>query len=60
MQHPVTDFLGAALIPVLCPDIAAGTPCHIHLVLIAVLTVRALPDKLSVLFDNPDFAVITA
>ena len=36
MQHPVLDLLGAALVPELGADVAAGPPGHIHLVLVGV------------------------
>ena len=30
VQHPLLDFLGSALVPVLGSDVAAGTAGHIH------------------------------
>ena len=60
MQHAVLDFLRSALIPELRADIAAGSSCNIHLVLVTVVALRALPEELSVLLNNADFAVVAA
>ena len=42
MQHTVADFLRPSLVPELGSDIAAGTACNRHLVLVTVAAVRAL------------------
>ena len=49
MEDSFLDLLGAPLIPVLRTDIAASTSCTVHLGLIAVVTVGALPNELAVL-----------
>ena len=48
MQNPFFDFLGAALIPILSSDVAAGSARDVHGRLIFVAAVRALPDELVV------------
>ena len=58
VQHTVFDFLGSSLIPVLCADVAAGAPCHIHLALVSIATLGAYPDQLAVILLNLNFAVI--
>ena len=61
MEYSLLDLLCPPLIPELSSDIAAGTSCDIHLVLVTVSTVGALPYKLSIsvsyYFDLP---IITA
>ena len=47
VQYTVADFLGAALVPELGADIAAGTAGYSKLVLVAVAAVRAFPYKLA-------------
>ena len=37
MEDTVADFFRAALVPELGADVAAGTPGHIHLVLVLSL-----------------------
>ena len=49
MEYSFLDLLGTSLIPVLGTDVAAGTSCNVHLGLIAVVTVGALPNELAVL-----------
>ena len=53
MQHPFLDFLGSSLVPELSSDVAAGSSGYVHLILVRVAAVGALPDKLSmlILFD---------
>ena len=60
MQHPVPDFLRPSLVPVLGADIPAGTTGDIHLALVLVAAVRAVPDELAVFLDNLDLAVVAA
>lgn len=61
MKYPFLDFLGPSLIPELGADIAAGTPCHIHGILIPVSAAGAFPYKLSFIITyNLDFPVKTA
>ena len=61
MQHAVADFLRPSLVPELGSDIAAGTACNRHLVLVTVAAVRALPDQLTCLIlDDFDLTVIAA
>ena len=47
MQYPVTDLLGASLVPELGADVAAGAAGNCQLVLVAVAAVGALPDQLA-------------
>ena len=44
MKDPVTNFLGAALVPELGADVAAGTAGHIHFALVGVAAFGASPD----------------
>lgn len=61
MQNPLPNFLRASLIPELRTDIPAGTPCHIHLILVGIAAVRTLPDKLPVrIFHDLNLPVIIA
>ena len=60
MQHPVPDLLGPALVPELGPDVAAGPAGHIHLVLVRVAALGALPDQLAVFLHDLDLAVPAA
>ena len=60
MQHTVLDFGGAALVPELGTDVAAGTAGNVQLALVAVMAVRAFPHQLAVIFHNLDFTVIAA
>ena len=60
MQDPVPDLLGPALVPELCADVAAGPAGHIHLVLIRVAALGALPDQLAIVFHNLDLTVPAA
>ena len=61
MKYSFLDLLSPALIPELGSDVAAGTSCNIHLVLVAVSAVGAFPDELSVLIaDDLDLSVISA
>ncbi len=48
MKYPFLYFLSTSLIPELRSDISAGATCDVHLILISVMTLRALPDKLAV------------
>ena len=60
MKHSLFNLLGSSLIPELCADIAACTAGYTHLVLVAVATMWALPDKLAsalFLYDF-DFSVV--
>ena len=60
MQHSILDLGGAALIPELGADVAAGAAGNVHLVLIRVAAVRAAPDELAVVLDDLDLAVKAA
>ena len=57
MQHAVLDLLRAALVPELGADIAAGAAGHVHLILIGVAALGALPDQLAVLLHDLDLTV---
>ena len=52
MKHSLLNLLSSSLIPELCSDISASSSCNIHLILITVSAVRALPYKLSVIICN--------
>lgn len=58
VQHAVADFLGTTLIPELGTDVATGTTSHVHLGLIAVAALRALPDELAVVFHDLDLTIV--
>ena len=60
MQHSVLDLGGAALIPELGADVAAGAAGNVQLVLVTVVAFGALPDQLAVLLHNLNLAVIAA
>ena len=60
MQHSILDLGGAALIPELGADVAAGAAGDIQLVLVAVVTLRALPNQLAVLLHDLDLAIVAA
>ena len=60
VQDPVTNFLGAALVPELGADVAAGTAGHIHLALVGVAALGASPDQLAVFLHDLDLAVPAA
>ena len=60
MKYPVLDFLRSALIPELRSDITARSARHVHLGLVAVVAVRALPKKLPVLFRDQDLPIVSA
>ena len=60
MQHAVLDLGGAALVPELGADVAAGTAGHVQLVLVTVMAVGALPHQLAVILHDLDLAVVTA
>ena len=60
MQHAVADLLGSTLVPELGTDVAARTTGDIHLLLVAVAAVGALPHQLTVVLDNLDLAIVAA
>ena len=60
MQHSFFNLLRSALIPELRTDIAAGTACNIHFVLVLIAAVGANPNEFAVFFGNLDFTVIAA
>ena len=60
MQHSVLDFLCSALVPELGADVAAGPAGHVHLVLVPVVAVGALPHQLAVVLHDLDLAVKAA
>lgn len=61
MQNSLFDLLRAALVPVLCADVAAGATGHVHGFLVVVAAVRAFPDQLVVLvFNNLNLAGVAA
>ena len=41
VQNPILDLLGAALVPELGPDIAAGAAGHVQLILVGIAAVGA-------------------
>ena len=59
MNKSVLNLLCPALVPILATNVAAGTACHIHFMLVTVSTVRTLPDQLYSIIDNLDFPIVT-
>ena len=58
VEDSVLDFLCTALVPELGADVAAGSSCDAHLVLVAVAAVRAFPDEFAgFIFDDADFSI---
>ena len=57
MQNAVANFFGATLVPELGANVAAGTASNVELFLVAVAAMRALPNQLSVVFDDLNLAV---
>ena len=60
VQHPVFDLLGAALVPELGTDVAAGTPGHVHFALIPIAALGADPNQLVVIFLDLDLSIVAA
>ena len=60
MQHAVLDLLGAALVPELGADVAAGAAGHVQLALVTVAALGALPHQLAVVLHDVDLAVVAA
>ena len=55
------DFLRSTLIPVIQADVAAGTPRNVHLALIGIPAVGALPNQLAaIVVHNLDFLIPAA
>ena len=48
VKNSFLNFLSSTLIPVLSTDITTGTSCNVHLGLVTVVTVGALPNELAV------------
>ena len=51
MKYAVLDLLGTALVPELGTNIATGTTSNVHLGLVTVAAVWALPNQLAVLAE---------
>ena len=60
MNNSVSDFLSTSLIPEIASNVTAGTPCNIHLTLVTVTTIWALPYQLAVIFNDFNLAVVAA
>ena len=60
MKHPLLDLLSSSLIPELGANVSAGTSGNVHLVLITVSALRALPYQLAVVLDDLYLAVVAA
>ena len=60
MYHSVTNLLRSALITEIAYNVAAGTPCNIHLALVTVAALGAFPHQLAVVLDDLDLAVVAA
>lgn len=52
MEYAIFDLLRTSLVPELRTDIATGTTCNVHLILVAVATLRAFPYELTVVVSN--------
>ena len=58
MQNSVLYLACSSLVPILCADVTAGSSCDVHLGLICVAALGALPDELSVFVAfNDDLTV---
>ena len=59
MKYSVSDLFSPTLIPELGPDVTAGTSGYIHLGLIVVMTIGALPNQPPSLFifDDLDLSI---
>lgn len=57
MQHSIPDLLRPSLVPELASNIATSPAGNIHLALVGIPTLRALPHQLIALFDDLDFAI---
>ena len=61
MKYAVADFLRPALVPVLGANVAAGASGDVHLRLVGVAALRAVPDEFAVgVFLDLDLAVVAA
>ena len=61
MEHSFLNFLSSTLVPILCSNIAAGSSCNVHLILIAVAALGAFPNELAVvILLNKNLAIKTA
>ena len=60
MHYAVSDFGCTSLIPILAAKVSTSSAADLHFGLIAVVTVRAFPEKLSVFFDDFNFVVPAA
>ena len=58
VKDAILDFLRTTLVPELRTNISAGTARNVHLILIAVFTMRALPHQFAVILNNLDLAII--
>jgi len=58
VQHAVLDLFGATLVPELGADVATGAACDVHLGLVTVAAVGALPDELAVILHDLDLTVV--
>ena len=57
MEHAGIDLSGLSNIPEIFPQIATGSPCHIHFIMVFVAAVRALP--FHIIIDD-DLAILAA
>ena len=60
MENSLLDFLGTALIPELGSYVSACSSGYVHLVLICIAALRALPYQLAVFFYDFYFTVEAA
>ena len=61
MKNSILNFACSSLVPILCSYVTAGPSGNVHLGLIAVLAVGALPNKLAVsILNDHDLTVISA
>ena len=60
MQHAVADLLGSTLVPELGTDVTARATGDIHLLLVTIAAIGALPHQLAVILDNLDLTVVAA
>ena len=57
MQDSVFYLACPTLVPILRSDISAGSSCHVHTRLVAVVTVGAFPEELAAILHNEDLSV---
>ena len=60
MQHPIPNLLRPSLVPELSADVAAGASGHVHLGLVSVSALGALPDEFTAFLDDFNLTIPAA